>query len=73
MSGKRAFLGLIAGVFGGISGPVWAGTCALCREALQSGGSASLVKGFYWSILLILFVPLVVLALGVRYAWKRYL
>lgn len=54
------------------SAQAWAGTCSLCREALQEGGSAGLIKGIYWSILFILVVPLVVIALGVRYASKHY-
>ncbi len=51
---------------------LFAGTCAMCRQNLESGGSAGLVKGIYWSIVVILGVPLVILALGVRYAWRHY-
>ncbi len=49
-----------------------AGTCALCREVLRSGGNLGLIKGYYWSIVLIVSVPLVFLTLGIRYAWRRY-
>jgi hypothetical protein len=38
----------------------WAGTCALCRQALESGGSRGLIQGFYLSILLIGAMPLLV-------------
>lgn len=40
------------------------GLCALCRETLASGGNAGLVKGFYWSIVLIAGVPLVIMAVA---------
>lgn len=60
---------MLVGFFGS---PLWAGTCSLCRETLRQGGSANLIKGIYWSILLILTVPLVVLAIGLRYAWRQY-
>ena len=46
------------------------GTCALCREALASGGSPGLIRGFYWSILLIGGVPLVILAVVAVMIWK---
>ena len=38
-----------------------AGTCALCRQALASGGNPGLIQGLYWSILLIAGVPLVMM------------
>ena len=47
-----------------------AGTCALCRQALASGGSPGLVQGFYWSILLIAGVPLAIFAAAVVFAWR---
>lgn len=50
----------------------WAGTCALCRQALASGGSAGLVKGFYWSILLMTSVPLALLVAGSLLLWRRW-
>ncbi|PIQ85054.1 MAG: hypothetical protein COV74_10685 [Candidatus Omnitrophica bacterium CG11_big_fil_rev_8_21_14_0_20_45_26] len=40
---------------------VWAGTCALCKQALASGGWSGLVQGFYWSIILIGGIPLIIL------------
>lgn len=52
--------------------PAQAGTCALCREILRSGGNAGLIKGYYWSIVLIVAVPLVVIGLGWRYARRLY-
>lgn len=42
--------------------PARAGMCALCREALSSGGSPGLVRGLYWSILLIASMPLFIAA-----------
>jgi hypothetical protein len=35
--------------------------CALCRESLAKGGSDGLVRGFYWSIVLITSVPFLLL------------
>lgn len=52
--------------------PVWAGTCALCREALKSGGSSGLVQGFYWSILLIGGVPLVIMGVAAALLWRAH-
>lgn len=51
---------------------VFAGTCALCREALQSGGSPGLIQGFYWSILLIASVPLIIMAIASRFIWRAW-
>lgn len=48
-----------------------AGTCALCRQALVSGGSAGLIQGFYWSIILIAGVPLVIIATVGIVAWRH--
>ncbi len=47
-----------------------AGLCALCREALTRGGSPGLIKGFYWSILLIGAVPLIVLTAAGVMIWR---
>lgn len=68
MKGKKLFIALL------MSAPpsLWAGTCALCREALRSGGSPGLIKGFYWSIILLVSIPLVVLGVGLRFVWKQY-
>lgn len=41
-------------------GGAWA-QCALCRESLKSGGSAGLIQGFYWSVVLLLTVPALIL------------
>jgi len=41
-------------------GGAWA-QCALCRESLKSGGSSGLIQGFYWSIVLLLTVPALIL------------
>ncbi len=43
-----------------------AGTCALCREALASGANKGLLNGFYWSIILIVTIPLIVFAIGFK-------
>lgn len=40
---------------------VFAGTRALCRQALASGGNQGLMQGFYWSVVLIAGVPLLIL------------
>lgn len=34
--------------------------CALCRQTLKSGGSEGLIRGFYWSIVLIGAIPLLI-------------
>lgn len=54
------------------SSMVLAGTCSLCREALATGGSRGLIRGYFWSIVLLVVVHLLILSVGVRYAWKRY-
>ena len=48
-----------------------AGTCALCRQALASGGGAGLIQGFYWSILLIAGVPLVIMTVVGLAVWRQ--
>ena len=55
----------------GVPEQAWAGTCALCRQALASGGNQGLIQGFYWSILLIAGVPLAIMA-GVGWVvWQQ--
>ncbi len=69
---KIPSLGIFLAMTGGALTPLWAGTCALCREVLRLGGSAGLIKGYYWSIILLVTMPLVILTVGLRYAWRRY-
>lgn len=38
--------------------------CALCRQALASGGNEGLLRGFYLSILLMTGVPLILLSVA---------
>lgn len=45
--------------------------CALCRQALASGGRGGLIQGFYWSIVLLVSVPLVILAIGGLVVWRH--
>ncbi|MBI3291328.1 MAG: hypothetical protein HYZ73_00730 [Elusimicrobia bacterium] len=50
----------------GVTGVCWpavvlAQGCALCRQALASGGGQGLLKGFYWSIILLTTVPLLLI------------
>ncbi len=58
-------------------GLVWtpegqAGMCALCRRALAMGGNEGLVRGFYWSILLIAGMPLLIfVAVGIAFYRMR--
>ena len=47
-----------------------AGTCALCRQALASGGNQGLIQGFYWSIVLIAGVPLVIMGTVGLLVWR---
>jgi hypothetical protein len=54
----------------GFSSPAWAGTCALCRQALASGGNEGLIRGFYWSILLIAGMPLAILGVIAMRVWR---
>ena len=51
---------------------VSAGMCALCRQALASGGNPGLIQGFYWSILLIAGVPLVMMTTVGLVAWRQW-
>ena len=48
-----------------------AGTCALCRQALASGGNPGLIRGFYWSILLIAGVPLILMSVAAVAVWRQ--
>jgi hypothetical protein len=52
--------------------PLWAGTCSLCRETLRLGGNLNLIRGYYWSIILLVSIPLIVIGFGVRYSWRKY-
>lgn len=45
--------------------------CALCRQALASGGNAGLLHGFYWSIALIVGVQLVLVATVAVMVWRH--
>lgn len=54
----------------GVSEQAWAGTCALCRQALTSGGNQGLIQGFYWSIVLIAGVPLVIMGTVGLLVWR---
>jgi hypothetical protein len=44
--------------------PVW--SCELCKEILPTG----MAKGFYWSILLMLAVPAIVVAVITGTLWR---
>ena len=66
----RALLLLASGVCAPAS-PAIAGTCALCRQALASGGNPGLIQGFYWSIVLIAGVPLLMLGVIGLIVWRR--
>jgi hypothetical protein len=73
MTLKRLLLGSIFfGWLEGVPPEAWAGTCALCREVLRQGVNGNLIKGYYWSIIVLVGVPLVILYKGIRYAWRRY-
>ncbi|MBI3322989.1 MAG: hypothetical protein HYZ95_00820 [Candidatus Omnitrophica bacterium] len=50
--------------------PAFAGTCALCREALSSGAGEGLIRGFYFSILLIAGMPLLIFAAAAVLVWR---
>lgn len=45
--------------------------CALCRQALASGGNAGLLQGFYWSIALMTGVPLLIMAVVAVALWRH--
>ena len=49
---------------------VSAGMCALCRQALASGGNPGIIQVFYWSILLIAGIPLVIMGTVGLLAWR---
>ncbi len=63
---------VIAGLVLSLPVPVFAGTCALCRQALASGGNAGLIQGFYWSILLIAGMPLIIMGVVAVVGWRRW-
>lgn len=44
--------------------------CALCRQALASGGHEGLLRGFYLSILLIAGMPLLIFAVAAVLVWR---
>jgi hypothetical protein len=70
---RRFWNGLLvgAGSFLGVAPSVFAGTCALCRQALASGGNQGLIQGFYWSIVLIAGVPLAIMGVVGLLAWRQ--
>jgi hypothetical protein len=69
---RRFWSGLLigAGGFLGVAPSALAGTCALCRQALTSGGNQGLIQGFYWSILLIAGIPLVIMGTVGLLVWR---
>ena len=71
---RSAPAAIVAGTFGLLAGmPTASAQCALCKQALESGGSAGLINGFYWSIILLVSVPtLLVLGVGLSLhrAWR---
>ena len=72
MRTRQSISCLVAGLALSLPVPVFAGTCALCRQALASGGNAGLVRGFYWSILLIAGVPLAIMVTVGLIAWRHH-
>lgn len=52
--------------------PAYAGTCALCRQALASGGNEGLIRGFYFSILLVAGMPLLIFAIVAVRGWRAW-
>lgn len=69
---KLKFLLTLLNGFIFTEGHSWAGTCALCREVLRSGGSPNLIRGYYWSIVLIVSVPLIIIGVLFRFAFRAY-
>ena len=65
----RAWL-LVVGAVVAVPPSAVAGTCALCRQALASGGHPGLIQGLYWSILLIAGVPLLIFAVVAVLVWR---
>lgn len=70
MDGCRAWLFGVGAVVA-VPPSAVAGTCALCRQALASGGNPGLIQGFYWSIVLMTGVPLLILGTVGWLAWRR--
>lgn len=64
--------GTLSGILLILPCPATAGTCALCREALRLGGGEGLIRGFYWSIVIILAISLAILFILVRIGLKAY-
>jgi len=66
----KKIAGALAGLFFLFSpAEARAGLCALCRQALEQSGNGGLIKGFYWSIVLIGGVPLILISF---LAWRIY-
>ncbi|MCG3205547.1 MAG: hypothetical protein KCHDKBKB_02269 [Elusimicrobia bacterium] len=66
---KTLFLSSLVWFF---SSPLWAGLCSLCRETLRQGGGQKLINGFYWSVVVIGIIPLIVIAIGIKYLKRSY-
>ena len=46
--------------------------CPLCHETLARAGSLGLIKGFYWSILLIAGIPLLIMGIAGWAIWRQH-
>jgi len=68
---RYGVLPALAAVLAAYPSAASAGTCALCRQALASGGRAGLIQGFYWSILLIAGVPLLIMGIVGIAVWRH--
>ncbi len=63
---KRTLFVLVAALFAWVATAQGAWACPFCREAL--GGQNDMARGYFWSILLMLFTPLGILAgLGIYF------
>lgn len=52
--------------------PAWAGTCAMCSMTLKEGGSAGLIRGILFSVILIGGIPLFLFVVGYRYLIRHW-
>ncbi len=63
-------MAVAAAVLLAASGPALAQGCAMCRKNLEQNGGAGLLQGFYWSILLLVSLPLLMTGTFAFLFWR---
>lgn len=52
------------------AGPALAQGCAMCRKNLEQNGGEGLLRGFYWSILLLVSLPILMTGTFAFLFWR---